>query len=187
MAQADQNLEQIQARKEYQREYQREYRQKQKLLAEKDSKHLHKHLCNDDVNSLERDIEEDKKENKNKKKSVRENTRTLYGRLLPDYILSDELKAKMVEWITYKMERKEGYQEQGMKTLLRKIENAYLTDGDKALCEVIDDSMSNGWKGIIFDRLKQKENTVKPVYQKQTKAEELDDFYKMAAEWAQGE
>ena len=26
----------------------------------------------------------------------------------------------------------------------------------------------------------------KPTYQKQTKAEELDDFYKMAAEWAEG-
>ena len=27
----------------------------------------------------------------------------------------------------------------------------------------------------------------KPVYQKQTKAEELDDFYKMASAWAEGE
>lgn len=62
-----QNLEQIEARKEYQRQYQREYRQKQKLLAttedEKERKHLRKHLHKDDVNSLEEDIERDKKEN----------------------------------------------------------------------------------------------------------------------------
>ena len=54
-----QNLEQLEARRQYQKEYQREYRKKQKLLAESEScgtdkslhKHLHKHLCNDDVNS----------------------------------------------------------------------------------------------------------------------------------------
>lgn len=63
-----QNLEQIQARKEYQKEYQREYREKQKLLAdgENSRKHLHKHLCNDDVNTLEGDIEEEIEEEKEK-------------------------------------------------------------------------------------------------------------------------
>lgn len=58
-----QNLEQIEARKEYQREYQREYRKKQKLLAAKDenedSKCLRKHLHEYNVNSLEEDIERD--------------------------------------------------------------------------------------------------------------------------------
>lgn len=32
-----------------------------------------------------------------------------------------------------------------------------------------------------------KDAEVKPTYQKQTKAEELDDFYKMANDWVQGE
>lgn len=58
-----QNLEQIEARKEYQRVYQREYRKKQKLLAAKDenedSKCLRKHLHEHNVNSLEEDIERD--------------------------------------------------------------------------------------------------------------------------------
>ena len=67
-----QNLEQIEARKEYQRQYQREYRQKQKLLAtteeEKERKRLRKHLHKDDVNSLEEDIERDKN-----KKEIRNN------------------------------------------------------------------------------------------------------------------
>ena len=52
-----QNLEQIQARKEYQREYQREYRKKQKAIATIGDKHLHKHLHEQNVNSLEEDIE----------------------------------------------------------------------------------------------------------------------------------
>jgi hypothetical protein len=39
--------------------------------------------------------------------------------------------------------------------------------------------MSNGWKGIIFDRLKNPNTRV--GYQK--KADELNDFYDMAAQW----
>jgi hypothetical protein len=79
------------------------------------------------------------------------------------------------------MERNEPYKEQGMKALLRQIENNALTYGDAAVCSLIEDSMSNGWKGIIFDRLKNP-NT-RTNYQKQTKADELNDFYAMAAEW----
>ena len=62
----------------------------------------------------------------------------------------------MTEWIAYKTERKETYKEVGMKSLLRHIENNQLRYGEKAVMDLIDDSMANGWKGIIFDRLKQK-------------------------------
>ena len=103
------------------------------------------------------DIEEDKK-------SVREPTPTLLKRLLPDYIIPEVLAEKMGEWITYKMERKEPYKEQGMKSLLRQIENNQLQYGEKAVCDLIDESMANGWKGIIFDRLKQK-----PIAQRQNR------------------
>ena len=43
-----------------------------------------------------------------------------------------------------------------MKSLLRQIETNCVLYGDQAICDLIDDSMANGWKGIIFDRLKQK-------------------------------
>jgi predicted phage replisome organizer len=59
-----QNLEQIEARKEYQREYQREYRKKQRLIAEKDAsderKCLHEHLHEHNINSLEEEGEEER-------------------------------------------------------------------------------------------------------------------------------
>ena len=89
-------------------------------------------------------------------KGKKETTHDLLHRLLPEYIIPDSLKAKMEEWITYKTERKESYKEQGMKSLLRQIENNQILYGVKAVCDLIDDSMANGWKGIIFDRLKQK-------------------------------
>lgn len=89
-------------------------------------------------------------------KGKKETTHDLYIRLVPDYNIPDGLKCKLLDWIAYKIERKEAYKEQGMKSLLRQIENNQLLYGEKAVCDLIDDSMANGWKGIIFDRLKQK-------------------------------
>lgn len=86
----------------------------------------------------------------------KETTHALFLRLEPDYIIPDNLKLKLCDWFAYKTERKEAYKEQGMKSLLRQIENNQFTYGEKAVCDLIDDSMANGWKGIIFDRLKQK-------------------------------
>lgn len=96
---------------------------------------------------------------KERKGEKRETTHTIFKRLLPDYCLSDDLAVKTNEWVTYKTERKEPYKEQGMKSLLRQIENNAIQFGDHAVCELIDECMANGWKGIIFDRLKQKAQT----------------------------
>ena len=89
-------------------------------------------------------------------KGKKETTHDLLQRLLPDYVIPRVLQVKMGEWITYKTERKESYKEQGMKSLLSKIEYHCVMYGDQAVCDLIDDSMANGWKGIIFDRLQQK-------------------------------
>lgn len=167
-----QSLEQIEARKEYQREYQREYRQKQKLLAvkndEEENKPLRKHSRKQNVNSPEGE----KKENKSKKKSIKEEQLDLFEKLRFDYILSDAVTEKMREWITYKVERKDTYQETGMKALLRKIENNRLNYGDDAVCELIDECMSNNWKGIIFDILQNK-----PKKNNQQKKTDLDGLF----------
>jgi hypothetical protein len=93
----------------------------------------------------DKDIEGDKK---------RENTITLFNRLLPEYIISPFLADKLTEWFKYKTERREPYKEQGMKSLLRQIENNCSQYGENAVADLIEDSMANGWKGIIFDRLK---------------------------------
>ncbi len=113
-------------------------------------------------------------------KGKKETTHTIFQRLLPDYNLSEELQSKVSDWLTYKTERKEGYKEQGLKSLLKQIENNAFKHGDMAICDLIDECMASNWKGIIFDRLK----PIKQVnYQKQTKADELDEFYKMASDW----
>ena len=134
----------------------------------------------------ERDI---KKEKEEKKKSVKETPRTLFERLIGDYTMTDALKAKMCEWITYKTERKEPYKETGLKSLLRQVENKAMEYGDPAIIDLIDLCMASSWKGIIFEKLGAAPGTVqpiqRPVYQKkQSKADEMNDFYNMAASWA---
>ena len=154
-----QNIDQIESKNAYMKNYMREYREKQKLISS--GKANCKTNSKANVSLADKNREEEIREEENRgDKSVRETTHALFKRLAPDYIFCmeshAELTAKMEEWIKYKIERKESYKEQGMKSLLRQVENNALTYGDQAVCELIDDSMANGWKGIIFDRLKQK-------------------------------
>ena len=116
------------------------------------------------------------------RESDRASAPTLFEKLIPNYTLPESLKVR--EWITYKSERRESYKEQGLKSLLRQIENNQLTYGADAVTELIDECMANGWKGIIWDRLKKQQTKSQPRYQKQTKADELNDFYRMSAQWA---
>ena len=155
-----QSLDAYELAKEKTRKRVAAHRERQKAIAGSvtgnDTEGVTVTACNATDKIREEEIREE--ENRGDKKSVRETTHTLFKRLAPDYIFCmdrhAELTAKVEEWIKYKMERKESYKEQGMKSLLRQIENNALTYGDQAVCDLIDDSMANGWKGIIFDRLK---------------------------------
>lgn len=151
-----QSLDSYEIAKEKTRKRVAAHRERQKALA--DDCNVTVTVCNGD-RIEEKRIEGEVEENK----SVRETTLTLFKRLAPDYIFDmpnhAELCAKTEEWVKYKMERKESYKEVGMKALLRQIENNALTHGDRAVMDLIDESMANGWKGIAFDRLKQKQVT----------------------------
>lgn len=174
-----QNIEGMEKIRESKRLAQARWRAKKALTGEKSTVDT----TRVSVDHAEEDKEEDiKKENK----SVRETTHTIFQRLVPDYLLSDDLQSKIGEWITYKTERKEPYKEQGMKSLLRQIENNAKAYGDQAVCNLIDECMAAGWKGIIFDRLKNQQKPASGGYGRQTKAAELDEFYHMAAQFGEG-
>lgn len=139
-----QNTDGLERIKKQNRERQAKYRENQRRIAS--------NVMCINSNAAEEDTEEEKE---GENKSKRENSRTLFLRLLPEYNLSDKVVTKMSEWITYKMERRESYKEQGMKSLLRRIENSYLDYGEDAICDIIDSSMASGYVGILFDKLKQ--------------------------------
>jgi predicted phage replisome organizer len=110
--------------------------------------------CNSDVqkSNIEKELEKEL-EKENKKGGKRETTQSIFERLLPEYTISDVMADKLREWFKYKTERKDGYKEQGMKSLLKQVANKVSVYGDTAVCNLIDECMSNGWKGIIWDKL----------------------------------
>lgn len=110
--------------------------------------------CNADVqkSNIEKELEKEL-EKENKKGGKRETTQSIFERLLPEYTISDVMADKLREWFKYKTERKDGYKEQGMKSLLKQVTNKVSVYGDTAVCNLIDECMSNGWKGIIWDKL----------------------------------
>ena len=66
------------------------------------------------------------------------------------------LRGKIEEWLNYKWEKKEYYKETGFKTLLARIESATNQYGVEEIINLIDDCMANNYKGIIFEKLKNK-------------------------------
>ena len=159
------------------------YRQRQKALVQGLTEG--NVTCNVTVTDSNATDKEEDKESDKKKKSVREDTHTLFARIVGEYAFTVEMRAKLGEWITYKVERKEPYKETGLKSLLRQVENKCAEYGEPAVMELIDTCMASLWKGIIFDKLgKVQPVTQRPVYQKKTKADEMNEFYNMAADWA---
>ena len=65
--------------------------------------------------------------------------------------LSDAVR----DWINYKKERRETYKPVGLRNLLSQVEHQADEHGKQAVIDVIRLSMSNGWKGIIWDRISQ--------------------------------
>lgn len=110
----------------------------------------------DDIPELpENPLEEES--GKGKKKSQKsESSIQIFERLLPEYMFHDSIESKMREWLKYKTERKESYKEQGLKSLMTQVAKKVEEYGESAICNLIDECMANNWKGIIWDRLKQK-------------------------------
>lgn len=65
-----------------------------------------------------------------------------------------DVKEKVKDWLRYKAERHNKYQETGLKTLLNKIQRNVDENGASAVIDAIDLSISNGYAGIVWDRIR---------------------------------
>lgn len=82
---------------------------------------------------------------------------------------STTLAESVHDWLLYKQERKEGYQATGLKSLLTQIENKVKKHSESAVIGVITLSMSNNWKGILWEKIEDKPNGANDIprtYQK---------------------
>ena len=67
--------------------------------------------------------------------------------------LSEPLRVKAQQWLTYKTERREAYKETGLKSLVNALSRAAQQHGEAEVTALIDECMASGYKGIAFDRL----------------------------------
>lgn len=70
-------------------------------------------------------------------------------------LFGEELQKAFDDWLKYKGERKEEYLPTGLKNLISEIRNNAKEYGEAAVAAEIRKSISSGWKGIIFERLKE--------------------------------
>ena len=138
------------------REYREREKNKTKPTETPENAECNERVTESNVNvqkgNIEKELEKEL-EKENKKGGKRETTQSIFERFLPEYTISDVMADKLREWFKYKTERKDGYKEQGMKSLLKQVANKVSVYGDTAVCNLIDECMSNGWKGIIWDKL----------------------------------
>lgn len=114
---------------------------------------------------------EKKKENNNKGIPV--------AALLGETKISLPVREKVLDFLEYRKEIKKPFKsERSIRSLLKQVETQEQTHGAFAVIDVIDLSIQNGWQGIFFDKIQQG----RP--QQNRKAAELDEFYRMAGEFA---
>lgn len=91
--------------------------------------------------------------------------------------LSPALRTVMEKWLQYKQERREAYKPTGLTALVSQVINEAGKFGEQPVVDVVELSMANGYKGIVFDRLKQQGNS--GVRQKSAQQSRGNVFLKM--------
>lgn len=70
---------------------------------------------------------------------------------------SPNMRAKLTEWLQYKAERRESYKPTGLTIFLKKAEEHTAIYSEEAVIGIINDSMASNYQGVVWDRLKGRE------------------------------
>ena len=163
-----QSLDAYEKKKERDRLYQAERRAAQKALIEKSSDSQQTPSSDVAVSDIEEEKEEDKKKKKNKEVKV--------------YSDDSELNQAILEFMEFRKSIKKPMTDRAVDLLITKLNG--MTSYIPEQIEIINQSIVNGWQGVF--PLKN-DQAVRQTYHKQTKAEELNDFYAMAASFGEGD
>lgn len=98
----------------------------------------------------------------------------LLNKLLLEVNISNYLLEAVNNWIGYKEERNFKYKERGLRTLLKTISDKSSQFGDEAVTNVINESISNGYQGIVWDKLKNANK--KLSWKKDSREEQFDSL-----------
>ena len=164
-----QNTDRLSEIREYNRVAKQKSRAKQKLLQDVNDMSMTSQRCHD--TEKEEEIEKDKKESKKQKKEQK--------------TFSDipELNQSILSFIEFRKSIKSPMTDRAVELLIKKLNE--MTDSIDEQIEIINQSIVNGWKGVF--PLKEPAKAMQPTYKKQTKADELNDAYRMMAAWGEGD
>ena len=177
-----QSLDKMQLAREQTRLRVEKHREKQKMLAK----------CNDSCNvtcnvtvtesnadriDKDKDIDIEEEDKKVKKKRPQSG----YDSILAS-VEDQQLKDTYLEYIKMRKMIKSPMTDRALQMLINKVNELepYDVERQRALLE---QAILNNWKSVY--PLKEQQSA-RPTYQKQTKADELNDFYNMAARFAEG-
>lgn len=116
--------------------------------------------CNADVTVGNVEIEKEREIEKSKSRKADKPPATPQKELPLEVIdfgnLSPNVVSAVERWLQYKKERRETYKPTGLKALISQITNNVARFGEGAVIDLIDECMASNWRGIIFERLKEK-------------------------------
>lgn len=123
------------------------------------------------------------KSNENQMKIKKDNKTSILSFIFNDFIFIKDrglLRGKIEEWINYKEEKKEPYNAYSLKALLNRIEQKVKEYGEDNVINAIDNSMSNGYSGIIYKNIKK--DITPNWFKKEIKKETLSEKEKQEME-----
>lgn len=160
-----QSVDRLSEIREYNRIAKQKSRAKQKLLQEVNDMSMTGQSCHD--TDIDKEIEEDKKKKKEHKKEIK------------SYSDDPDLNQAILAFMEFRKGIKKPMTDHAVSLMVNKLNSMTLDISEQI--EIINQSIMNGWQGIF--PLKEQQTVKRSVYQKQTKADELNEFYKMTAEW----
>ena len=86
------------------------------------------------------------------------------SQMVIDRGFSAPVQTAVLDWLKYKTEKRQGYKETGLKSLLTAVQKRIDEYGEAAVIRCIEDSMAAGWQGIVWDRIKGKPQEKKDRY-----------------------
>lgn len=98
-------------------------------------------------NDNEGDIERKKKRKKAAKPQWVDTQIASYG-------FSPELEQTVKDWVQYKTEKRQGYQETGLKSFLTRVRNEAEKLGERKAIDCMINAMGNNWQGVVWDERK---------------------------------
>lgn len=129
-------------------------------------------------------IEIKSKSNENQMKIKKDNKTSIlsFKFYISNLNISNLLKEEINKWLDYKAEINEHYKQTGFETLIKKIVSESEKHGEENVIKLIEESIANKYKGIIWEKLNKNKETLPSWYGKKVSKTEMSDIDKKELE-----